>query len=110
MLQNAKIQLFIFGCNVHGWGGYAEMTHPSPKSCSKHHKMPKSNFSFLGVTSMFGQYGEMTHPNSNPKSCSKCHKIPKSNSSFLGPMFMVEEYGEMTHPNPKSCSKMSQNT
>ena len=63
------------------------MTHPNPKSCSKCFKIPRSNFSFLGVTFMVGQYAEITHP--NPKSCSKCHKMPKFNLSFLGAMFMV---------------------
>ena len=65
------------------------MTHPNSntKSCSKCRKMPKSNFSFLGVTFMVGRYAEMTHP--NPKSYSKCCKMPKSNFSFLGVTFMV---------------------
>ena len=57
------------------------------KSCSKCHKMPKSNFLFLGVTFMVGGYAEMPHP--NPKSCSKCHKMPKSTFLFLGATFMV---------------------
>ena len=60
--------------------------------------MPKSNFLFLGVTFMVGEYAEMPHP--NPKSCSNCHKMPKYNFLFLGAMFMVGEYAEMTHPNP----------
>ena len=65
----------------HSWlgGVYAEMTHTNPKckSCSKCHKMPKSNFLFLGATFMVGGYAEMTHP--NPESYSK---MPKSNISF----------------------------
>ena len=75
---------FHFWCDIYGWR-YAEMTHPNPNpsSCSKCCKMPKSNFSFLGVTFMFGGHAEMTQPNPNPSSCSKCCKMPKSNFSFL---------------------------
>ena len=60
-----------------GWG-YAEMNYPNPnpKICSKCHKMPKSNFIFLGVTFMVGGYAEITHPNPNPKGFSKCCKMP----------------------------------
>ena len=44
-------------------GGYAEMTHPNPKSCSKCGKMPKSHFSFLGVTCLVGGMLKIHQPN-----------------------------------------------
>ena len=63
-------------------GGMLKMTDPNSKSCSKCCKMPKFNFSFLGLMFIVLGYAKMTHP--NPKTCSKCCKMPKSNFSFLG--------------------------
>ena len=80
MLQNAQMQLVIFGCDIHGLG-YAIMTHPNPKSCSKCCKMPKCNFSFLGVICLVG--GVLKIPQLNLKiQIFKCpyeieiHKFP----------------------------------
>ena len=39
------------------------MTNPNPKSCSKCCKMPKSNFSFLGVTCLVGGVLKIPQPN-----------------------------------------------
>ena len=61
MLQNAQIQLFIFRCDIHGWG-YAEMTHPNPKSCSKCCKMPKSQLFIFGCDMLGWGYAENPPP------------------------------------------------
>ena len=42
-------------------GGMLKMTHPNPKSCSKCHKMPKSNFIF-GCDMLGWGYAENTPP------------------------------------------------
>ena len=38
----------------HAWLGICWNDSPYPKSCSKCHKMPRSNFSFLGVICLVG--------------------------------------------------------
>ena len=69
------------------WFGYAEMTHPNPRSCSKCLKMPRSNFEFLGVT--FLVWGMLKIIHSSPRSCPKCYKMHRSSFSVLGATFLV---------------------
>ena len=84
-----------------------EMTppNPNPKSCSKCHKMSKSNFLFLGVTCMV--LGGMLKCPILTLTLKVVPNVKKclNPTLFLGTMFMVGGYAEMTHPNPKNCSK-----
>ena len=48
----------------HSWLGvcWNAPPNPKPKSCSKCHKLPKSNFSFLGVKCLVGDMLKIPHP------------------------------------------------